>query len=106
MSSTPFDTLNMVERLISAGVPAEQAKMQATLLAEVIRAADASIVERFSRKTDVALELSGVKAEISALRSEVKQSISETKADLIRWVVSVGILQMALVAGLVVKLIP
>ena len=106
MSSTPFDTLNMVERLISAGVPPEQAKMQAMLLAEVIRAEDASIVERFSRKTEVALELSGVKAEISALRSEVKQSISESKADLIRWVVSVGILQMALVAGLVMKLIP
>ena len=96
----------MVERLIGAGVPPEQAKMQAMLLAEVIRAEDASIVERFSRKTEVALELSAVKAEISALRSEVKQSISESKADLILWVVSVGILQMALVAGLVMKLIP
>lgn len=54
----------------------------------------------------VAFELSGVKAGISALRSEVGQSISETKADLIRWVVAVGILQMALVAGLVVTAIP
>jgi hypothetical protein len=116
MTAIPFDTLKMVERLESAGVPTPQAKVQAAVLAEVISAEDASIAERFSGKTDVAQELAGMKAEVhalrsefkaevQALRSEFKQGIAETKSELIRWVVSVGILQMALVAGLVLKLV-
>lgn len=93
-------------------MPAAQAKMQATVLAEVIIAEDASIVDRFSSKQDIAVELAAIKAGIEKLDSKISQSAAEfkalnsdTKAELIRWVVSVGILQMALVAGLVLKLV-
>ncbi|MEC5163291.1 outer membrane murein-binding lipoprotein Lpp [Janthinobacterium sp. CG_S6] len=112
MAAIAFDTLKMAERLESAGMPAAQAKMQATVLAEVITAEDASIVDRFSSKQDVAVELAAIKAGIEKLDSKISQSAAEfkalnsdTKAELIRWVVSVGILQMALVAGLVLKLV-
>jgi len=112
MAAIAFDTLKMAERLESAGMPAAQAKMQATVLAEVMNAEDASIVDRFSSKQDVAVELAAIKAGIEKLDSKISQSAAEskalnsdTKAELIRWVVSVGILQMALVAGLVLKLV-
>lgn len=112
MAAIAFDTLKMAERLESAGMPAAQAKMQATVLAEVITAEDASIADRFSSKQDVAVELAAIKAGIEKLDSKISQSAAEfkalnsdTKAELIRWVVSVGILQMALVAGLVLKLV-
>jgi len=38
----------------------------------------------------------------SELRLELK--IAETKADLIRWVVGVGLLQITIIAGLILKL--
>lgn len=38
----------------------------------------------------------------SALKSEVK--LAETKSELIRWIVSVGLLQTALIAALLIKL--
>jgi hypothetical protein len=99
-----FDTLKMVERFQSAGFSAEQAKMTATVLAEVIGAEDARIADRFSTKQDVALELAGIRSDIDALRHEMKTMIADTKADLVRWVVGVGLLQMALITGLVLKL--
>lgn len=106
-----FDTLKMAERFQSVGFSAEQAKMTATILAEVIGALDARIADRFSSKQDVALELAGIRSDIDALRHEMKTMsadtktmIADTKAELVRWVVAVGLLQMALISGLVLKL--
>lgn len=112
MTAIPFDTLKMAERFEGAGFSTAQAKVQAAVLAEVIGAEDASITERFSAKTDVAQELAAIRAlmekmdsKIDTVDSKISISSAETKAELIRWVVSVGILQMALVAGLVLKLV-
>ena len=118
MAAIAFDTLKMAERLEGAGMPAAQARMQATVLAEVISAEDASIADRFSSK-QAAQELAAVKAKngkldskidqldskIDRLDSKIDKNAAEVKSELIRWVVSVGILQMALVAGLVLKLV-
>lgn len=38
------------------------------------------------------------------IRSELKRDLVETKSDLIRWVVGVGMLQTALIAALLIKL--
>jgi hypothetical protein len=99
-----FDTLKMVERFQSAGFSAEQAKMTTTALAEVIGAEDARIAERYSSKQEVYQELVAIKASIDMLNSKIDKNIAEVKGELIRWVVSVGLLQMALIAGLVLKL--
>jgi len=108
----PFDTLKMVDRLIEAGVPTAQAKVQTQLLAEVISAEDSSIADRFSSKQDVAQELLSIKLLLEKLDSKIDKSTAEVrielagvKSELIRWVVSVGVLQMALIAGLVLKLV-
>lgn len=41
---------------------------------------------------------------IEVLRAEVKKDMAETKADLIRWVVGVGILQITIITALLLKL--
>lgn len=38
------------------------------------------------------------------IRSELKRDLAETKRELIRWVVGVGILQTTLIAALLIKL--
>ncbi|MBC7860853.1 MAG: DUF1640 domain-containing protein [Burkholderiaceae bacterium] len=118
-----FDTLKMVERFQSAGFSADQARMTTTILAEVIAAEDTRIAERFSNKQDVTLELIGIRSDIHMLRQELRQESNtlrqesntlrqemkamnaDTKAELVRWVVGVGLLQMALISGLVLKLV-
>jgi len=108
MTTIPFDTLKMMERLESAGFTNAQAKVQAEVLAEVIGKENATATARYSSKQDVAQELSAIKASIdtlgTTLNSKIVQSAAEVKSELIRWVVSVGVLQMALIAGLVLKL--
>ncbi len=104
MASVPFDTLKMVERFESAGFSIDQAKVQAAVLAEVIGAEDASIADRFSSKQDVTLELGAIRSAIHSLHQDMKTMNSDTKAELVRWVVGVGLLQMGLIAGLVLKL--
>jgi hypothetical protein len=37
------------------------------------------------------------------LRAETKQGMAETKAELIRWVVAAGLLQTALITGVLLK---
>lgn len=166
MASLPFDTLEMVERLQDAGVPSAQAKVQVSMLAEVISSENASISDRFVSKPDVIQELASIRALIEKLNAKIDisdtksdnrfemldakidskfgmldakidskfgmldakidaniktldtkidanigmldikidKSASDVKSELIRWVVTVGILQTALIAGLVVKL--
>ncbi len=105
MATIAFDTLKMVERFESAGFSIDQAKMTATVLAEVIGAEDASIVDRFSSKQDVSQELVAIRSDINALRQEMKVMNSDTKAELIRWVVGVSMLQIGLISGLVLKFV-
>lgn len=81
-----------------------QAKMQAAVLAEVISAEGSSIAERFSGKQAVSQELVAIKAWPDMLHSKIDKIAAEVKGELIRWVVSVSVLQMALIAGLVLKL--
>jgi len=108
MDASPFDTLKMVERLESVGVPAEQARMHASLLAEAMSAEGASAVERFADKQGVSLEFALIKATIEKLEirleAKIDKGLADLKSEMIRWVVSVGILQTALIAGLVLKL--
>ncbi|MBV8047300.1 MAG: hypothetical protein JO171_09115 [Paludibacterium sp.] len=104
MTSIPFDTLKVVARLEQAGMPAEQARVQAAVLAEVIAAEALRSVERHAGKADVGLELVGLRAELKTIDAKVDKAAAEVKSELVRWVVSVGVLQMALITGLVLKL--
>lgn len=78
MSAVPFDTLRLADKLEAAGFTHDQARAQAEVLIEVATA----------DKTSVATKL----------------DLAEAKAELIKWVVTVGILQMTLIGALLMKL--
>jgi hypothetical protein len=85
MSTLTFDTLQFVQRLKKAGIQGNEAEA----IAEAVRDAQAN--------TDIA-----TKRDIAILETK----IVETKAELIKWVVSVGVLQTAMIGALLMKLIP
>lgn len=60
---------------------------------------DDLVTKRDLKEMDTAL-----RHEIELLRSETKRDIAETKAELIRWVVGVGLLQTSLVIGALMKM--
>jgi hypothetical protein len=97
-----FDTQKMVERLEGVGAPAAQARMHTVLLSEAISALDAAIVERCASKEDLAR----LKDYFEIRFAEIKSDRADLKSELIKWVVSVGILQTAFIGALLLKLVP
>lgn len=93
MSTLTFDTLKFAKTLTAAGVPSAQAEAEAEALANVLE--ESGKTANLTTKQDLAI----VKAEL-----EVK--IAEMKSELIRWVVGVGMLQTAMIAALLMKLMP
>ena len=89
MTTITFDTLAYVKTLREAGVDEKQAEAQAAALATVLK----------SGVTDLA-----TKQDMELLRVELKKDLAETKAELIRWVVGVGILQTTLIVGILARL--
>jgi len=91
-----FDTLKFANELKAGGVPDKQAEAEAVALANVL-------VEAV-RTSDLATKEDTENLEIKIV--ETRTEIERTKAELIKWVISVGILQTALIAGLVMRLVP
>lgn len=48
-------------------------------------------------------DLNVLRAEMKQEFAEVRKEVSETKTELVRWVVAVGVLQTALITALVLK---
>ena len=89
MTSLTFDTLAYAKTLREAGFTEQQAEAQAIALAAVLKTG----TEALATKTDIELS-----------RAEMNQRLAETKAELIRWVVGVGVLQTTLVLGVLARL--
>jgi len=103
MTTSPFDTLKMAERLQEAGVPVEQAKMHAMVLAEALT--EASYTDRFASEPKVAAEFSLIRIALEKLDAKIDKTAAELRTEMIRWVVTVGILQTGLISGLLLKLL-
>jgi sRNA-binding carbon storage regulator CsrA len=56
-------------------------------------------------KRDIKKLENSLKKDIEILRLETKHDIAETKAELIRWVIAVGLLQTTIIVGLIFRLI-
>ena len=84
-----IDTLAYAKRLINAGMPEQQAEVQAQILAEVI---DSNL----ATKADIAR----VKADIANVKAELELKIEQIKADLIKWIMGMLIAQSAVIVGL------
>ncbi|MBV8635043.1 MAG: hypothetical protein JO002_11170 [Burkholderiaceae bacterium] len=110
MAASPFDTLKMAERLQEAGVPVEQAKMHAVVLAEALT--EASYTDRFASEPKVSAEFALVKialekldAKIDKVDAKIDKTAAELRTEMIRWMVTLGIVQTGLISGLFLKLL-
>jgi hypothetical protein len=97
MMTLTFDTLQFVQRLKKAGVK----EMEAEAIAEGFRDFQANIDATV--RHDLATFETDLATKRDIMTLEVK--IAETKAELIKWVVSAGVLQTAIIGALVLKLV-
>ena len=95
--ATSFDTLRAAKRLKGLGFNEDQAEGVADILRE---------------SRDVDLSHLATKADLDALRlaskadlAEVRREIAETKADVIKWTVGVGLVQGLALVGAVVAIL-
>jgi hypothetical protein len=105
MSTSSFDTHAFFNELKGAGFSEQQAevitKLQKTTITSTLEQArhDYQLDDLTTKRDLKELEL--------RLESRIKDTelkIVESKADLIRWVVGVGVLQTALITALLIKL--
>jgi len=98
MATLALDTYALVNKLKEAGVPEQQAAAQVETITKAI---DSALEQA---KHDYRLDELATKRDIELLRSETRMQIAESKADLIRWVVGVGLLQITIITALLLKL--
>ncbi len=105
MTTVTFDTHDFVKKLKGVGFSEEQAEvltdLQKTTVSTTMEQArhDYELDDLATKRDLKELEL-----KIELVKSELKREITETKADLIRWVVGVGLLQITIIAGLLFRL--
>ncbi len=116
MNTITFDTHEFVKRLRDSGFTEPQAEAITDLQSKASAAAveqarqdyglDEMATKRDLKETEATLkrDLKELELKIEVLRAETKQSTAETKAELIRWVVGVGVLQITIITALQLKL--
>ena len=105
MTPLTFDTHEFVKKLKDVGFSEEQAEaitsLQKTTSSNILEQARHDYdLDNLATKRD----LREIELKIELVRSELKRDIAETKAELIRWVVGVGLLQTVLITALLLKL--
>ena len=105
MTAITFDTHDFVKKLKGAGFSEEQAEV----LTDLQKATSQNTLEQARHDyelDDLATkrDLREVELKIELVKAELKRDIAETKAELIRWVVGVGLLQITIIAGLMFRL--
>jgi len=109
MTTLTFDTHEFIKELKNAGFSEQQAeaitKLQKTVIGSTLEQAkhDYQLDDLATKRDLKELELK-VDAGIRELELKVAKDIAESKAELVRWVVGVGVLQMTLIVGLMLKL--
>lgn len=105
MSTLSIDTYSLITALKDTGIPEQQAKAQIDAITQIVDAAREQI-EHDHRLDDVATkrDIRELELKIELAKSELKRDIAETKSELIRWVVAVGVLQMTVLAALILKM--
>ena len=99
MATITFDTHEFIKELKNAGFSEEQAEVITKLQKQAV----ASTLEQ--ARHDFELDNLVTNQSLDLRSKEVELKIAETKSELIRWVVSVGLLQTALIAALLLKII-
>ena len=98
MAALTFDTHDFVKKLKGAGFSEEQAE----ILTDLQKATSQTTLEQ--ARHDYELDDLATKRDLKELQLTLELKIAETKADLIRWVIGVGLLQITIIAGLMLRL--
>lgn len=109
MAAVYFDTLEAATKLKESGFTEQQAEALAHLQKQAI---DSAIVQAnhdyhlddVATKRDLKEIETSLKHDIELLRADTRRDIAESKAELIRWVVGVGMLQTSLTIGALMKM--
>lgn len=110
MTTLTFDTHDFVKKLKGVGFSEEQAEVltdlqKATSQNTLEQARHNYELDNLATKRDLKELETNLKKDIEILRLETKRDIAESKADLIRWVVGVGLLQITIIAALMLRLV-
>jgi|SRR5450631_938252 len=105
MNATAFDTHEFVKKLKGVGFSEEQAEvlteLQKTTVVNTLEQARHDYeLDNLATKRD----LKEFELTVSLQFKQVDVKIAETKAELIRWVVAVGLLQTVIITGLILRL--
>lgn len=105
MTAITIDTYELITTLKDAGVPEQQAKAQIDAMAKFVEVTREQI-EHDHKLDDTASkrDIREIELKIELAKSELKRDIAESKAELVRWVIGAGFLQVALIAGLILRL--
>jgi Flp pilus assembly secretin CpaC len=123
MATLAFDTYEFIKELKDVGFSEQQAevitKLQKTTSANTLEQAkhdyelDNLVTKRDLKELELQLEsriketelkIELVKAELKRDIEAVRKDMAENKAELVRWVVGVGLLQITIIAGLMFRL--
>ncbi len=101
MSALPFDTHAFVKRLQNAGFTVEQAEA----IADLQRETSAATIEQ--AKHDYHLDEIATKRDLDSRVREaeltLQAKISDSKAELTRWIIGAGLLQSTVIIGVLMK---
>lgn len=99
MTALTFDTHDFVKKLKGVGFSEEQAEV----LTDLQKATSQNTLEQ--ARHDYELDDLATKRDLKELQLTLELKIAESKADLIRWVVGVGLLQITIIAALMLRLV-
>nr|VFK06693.1 MAG: Protein of unknown function (DUF1640) [Candidatus Kentron sp. LPFa]VFK65453.1 MAG: Protein of unknown function (DUF1640) [Candidatus Kentron sp. UNK]VFK72404.1 MAG: Protein of unknown function (DUF1640) [Candidatus Kentron sp. UNK] len=105
MNAIAFDTLQFTKRLTRAGATPQLAEATAEAFKEASGQAQLATkrdIEQLEGKIDQ-LE-SRIDARLSETKSEMQLGLTETKNDMIKWVVGLTFAQIALLLGILIKI--
>ncbi len=108
MSAVPFNTHAFVKRLQGAGFTQEQAEVIADIQLEASTATVEQAKHDFhlddiATRRDLDSRVREAELKLEAKISETNARISESKAELTRWIIGAGLLQTSLIAGMLMK---
>jgi hypothetical protein len=108
-----YDTLAYAKKLKEAGFTEQQAEVQAEALLSFLQEGAATKADLHdlemrldARFTQIDHRFGEIDSRFKEIKAEIRATNAETKAELIRWVVGVGILQFALITALLLKILP
>jgi len=98
MSTLTFDTHEFVKKLKEAGF----SEAQAETLTDLQKITVSNTLEQ--AKHDYHLDDLATKRDLNEGQLKLQKEIAETKAELVKWVVAVGLLQITIITGLLLRL--